>query len=91
MSRARKTVKAKRASRQPQAAVRVSELKTFLDQQNRAWQKIEALLTAAAFASDHEAEFDVADALAGVLALIGQSLAALDQVEVNREAPNGRE
>lgn len=82
MSRAKAKARPKRASRQPQAAVRISELKAFLDQQNRAWQKIEALMVALEFASNHECEFDVSDGLAGVLALIGQSLTALDQAEV---------
>ena len=81
MSRAQAKARPKRASRKPQAAVRVGELTTFLDQQNRAWQKIEALLIALEFASNHECEFDVSDGLAGVITLIGQSLTALDTLE----------
>ena len=82
MSRAKAKARAKRPSRQPQAAVRVGELKAFLDRQNRAWQKIEALMVALEFAANHEAEFDVSDGLAGVITLIGQSLTALDTLEV---------
>ena len=83
MNRAKAKARPKRASRKSQAAaVRVSELKAFLDQQNRAWQKIEALMVALEFAANHEAEFDVSDGLAGVITLIGQSLTALDTLEV---------
>jgi hypothetical protein len=82
VSRAKAKARAKGASKPPQAAVRVSELTTFLDQQNRAWQKIEALMVALEFAANHEAEFDVSDGLAGVITLIGQSLTALDTLEV---------
>lgn len=92
MSRAKAKARPKRASRGPQAAaVRVSELKAFLDQQNRAWQKIEALLIALEFAANHEAEFDVSDGLAGVITLIGQSLTAVDQVEAGPEVSDGHE
>lgn len=44
-------------------------------------RKTHALLVAVQFAANHEAEFDVSDALAVVVALIGESLAGLDRLE----------
>ncbi len=44
------TARPKRASRESQAAVHVSELKAFLDQLNRSLQKVEALMVALEFA-----------------------------------------
>jgi hypothetical protein len=87
----KKKARPKRASREPQAAARVSELKAFLDQRNRDVQLIEAVLIAVRFAIDHECELDAADAVGGVVVLIGHVLHALDQAEVSREVPNGRE
>lgn len=43
--------------------------------------KTHALLIAIQFAANHEAEFDVSDALAVVVALVGESLAGLDRLE----------
>lgn len=86
MSRAKKAkARPKRVSRKPQAAARHGELTAFLDPLNRSLQKIAALLVVVAFAADHEAEVDVADAVSGVAVLVGHVLAALDQVESNQE------
>jgi hypothetical protein len=88
----------KRASTQPPAAVRAGELraflelKAFLNQRNRDVQLIEAVLIAVRFAIDHECELDAADAVGGVVVLVGHVLHALDQAEVSigREVSNGK-
>jgi hypothetical protein len=88
---ATKRSKAKRAREAP-GAMRFSELKAFLDQRNRDVQLIEAVLIAVRFAIDHECEFDAADAVGGVVVLVGHVLRALDQGEVSigREVSNGK-
>ncbi len=48
----------------------------------RRLQKTHALLIAIQFAANHEAEFDVSDALAAILVLVEESLAGLDRLEV---------
>jgi len=47
----------------------------------RRLQKTQALLIAVHFAADHDAEFDVSDALAVIIVLVTESLASLDQLE----------
>lgn len=47
----------------------------------RRLQKTQALLIAVQFAANYEAEFDVSDALAVIVALIDDSLASLDRLE----------
>lgn len=47
----------------------------------RRLQNTQALLIAVHYAANEEAEFDVSDALAVIVALIGESLAALDRLE----------
>lgn len=49
----------------------------------RRLQKTHALLVAVQFAANHDAEFDVSDALAVIVALIDDSLAGLDRLEVS--------
>ena len=49
----------------------------------RRLQKTHALLIAVQFAANHDAEFDVSDALAVIVALIDESLAGLDRLEVS--------
>lgn len=44
-------------------------------------RKTHAVLIAIQFAANHDAEFDVGDALAVVVALIGESIAGLDGLE----------
>lgn len=48
----------------------------------RQLQKIEALMIAVQDAANHDVEFDVSDAMAAILVLLGQTLTELDQVEV---------
>jgi len=48
----------------------------------RGLQKTQALLIAVQFAANHDAEFDVPDALAGIILLVQQLLANLDQLEL---------
>jgi hypothetical protein len=47
----------------------------------RRLQKTQALLIAVQFAVNHEAEFDVSDALAVIVVLVTESLAGLDRLE----------
>jgi hypothetical protein len=49
----------------------------------RRLQKMQALLIAVQFAVNHEVEFDVGDALAVIVMLVGDSLAGLDQLEAS--------
>ncbi|GFE80242.1 hypothetical protein GCM10011487_22420 [Steroidobacter agaridevorans] len=46
----------------------------------RRLQKTHALLIAIQFASNHDAEFDVSDALAAIIGAIEESLRALDKI-----------
>lgn len=48
----------------------------------RKLQRISALLVAIQYASNEEVDFDVADALAVVVTLLGESLVSLDRLEV---------
>jgi hypothetical protein len=47
----------------------------------RRLQKTQAVLIAVQFAANHEAEFDVSDALAVIVTLVDNSLAGLDRLE----------
>ena len=49
----------------------------------RRLQKTQAVLIAVQFAANHDAEFDVSDALAVIVALIDDSLAGLDRLEAS--------
>jgi hypothetical protein len=51
-----------------------------LSEELRRLQKTRALLIAVQFASNHDAEFDVSDALAAIIASIEESLRALDRI-----------
>jgi hypothetical protein len=46
-------------------------------------QKTRAVLVAVQFAANHDADFDVSDALAVVVALLDESLADLDRLEAS--------
>lgn len=48
----------------------------------RKLQRISALLVAIQYATNEEVDFDVADALAVVVTLLGESLVSLDRLEV---------
>lgn len=58
-----------------------NELKGLFTDEIRRLQKAKALLIAVQFAANHEAEFDVSDALAAILPLIEQCLKGLDRLE----------
>ena len=60
----------------------MSDTPTMLDEIRRL-QKARALLIAVHFAANHEAEFDVSDALAIILVLLAESLAGLDRLEAS--------
>jgi hypothetical protein len=47
-------------------------------------QKTRALLVAVQFAANHEAEFDVSDALAVIVAVVDDALDDLDLLEVSQ-------
>lgn len=49
----------------------------------RRLQKTYAVLVAVQFAANHEAEFDVSDALAVIVALVDETLDDLDLLEVS--------
>lgn len=49
----------------------------------RRLQKTHAVLVAVQFAANHEAEFDVSDALAMIVALVDDTLDDLDLLEVS--------
>jgi hypothetical protein len=53
----------------------------------RRLQKINALLIAIQFASNHDADFEISDALAVVNALVDETLAGLDRLEVHYAQP----
>lgn len=63
--------------RQPKSARK--QLKAAISVEIGRLHKTHALLTAVQFAANHEAEFDVSDALAVVVALIAESIARLDR------------
>lgn len=77
MSGVQATARPKRAKRHPPHAVR-----EFINAEIGRMQTIEALLSAMKFAANHDHEFDVPRALAGVLTTVSQSLTALDAFEV---------
>ena len=56
---------------------------TTLHEQIRRLQKIKALLICVQHSADEGVEFDVADALAVIVALIDDSLAGVDRLEVS--------
>lgn len=66
-------VKARRIDR-PQPAI-AAQIRTL--------QKTQALLIAIQFAANHEAQFDVSDALAVIVVLIDDALAGLDRLETS--------
>ena len=55
--------------------------KSHIADEIRRLQKTRSLLIAVQFAANHEAEFDVGDALAVIVALVHESIAGLDRVE----------
>jgi hypothetical protein len=61
----------------------IDRLQPSIADQIRRLQKTQALLIAVQFAANHEAEFDVSDALAVVVTLINDSLAGLDRLEAS--------
>lgn len=70
---------AAQSGRRPKAARK--RLKATISAEIGRLHKTHAVLIAIQFAANHEAEFDVSDALAVVVALIGDSLAGLDCLE----------
>lgn len=57
-----------------------NNVSAVISEEIRRLQKMRALLIAVQFASNHDAEFDVSDALAAIIASIEESLRALDRI-----------
>jgi hypothetical protein len=68
----------------PTEALDIEKRQPEIADEIRRLQKIQALLLAVQFAANHEAEFDVADALAAIAALVDESLSGLDRLEAAR-------
>lgn len=67
------------SGRRPKTARK--RLRLAISGEIRHLQKTHAVLIAIQFAANHEAEFDVSDALAIVVALLSESLTSLDRLE----------
>jgi len=67
------------SSRKPRVARKL--LGEAIGDEIRRLHKTHALLIAIQFAANHEAEFDVSDALAVIVALVHESIAGLDRTE----------
>lgn len=67
------------SGRRPKSARK--RLRLAISGEIRRLHKTHAVLIAIQFAANHEAEFDVSDALAVVVALISESLTGLDRLE----------
>ena len=68
-------------ARQSELQVCLKQLKAAINAEIGQLHKTQALLIAVQFAANHDAVFDVSDALAAIVVRIEHSLTALDQAE----------